>query len=928
MKMNTALVAAATVAASALLMAAATRGPELSSGGVMIDGDDIGGVVGPITGDPARDEQIHDELAQHCSERVADLTAAGLAPDEAVGRTILELHEMARQRAPLAAAIRLPPTGAARMTLSRFVSQLCQDVRYAARLLRRTPAASCAVVLTLALSIGATAAVFSVIKGVLLNGLPYPDAERLVHIWEVSPTGVQRNVVSSGNYLDWRDRAKSFSDLGAYLGPYNIVMTGIGDPERVEAAFVTGSLLQTLGRAPQLGRLFEPAELVAGGPRAVILSNRFWQRRFSADPGVISRSVVLDGTSYSVVGVMPPTFRFPRLETDVLVASRFADDARQQRRAHSYSVIARLAPGISIEGARTELGSIAAQLAREYPADMKGWGVNIVPAHADAVRDVRTLLWLMFAVTAVVLLVACANLANLQLARASQRAGEVAVRTAIGAGRGRLMLQFLTENVLLASLGGLLGLATVAATLQAILALAPADVPFLDAVRLDAGVCLFSAGVTLVSAILMGLAPSWHLSRARVATMLQSVRVKSDRGQSRLRHSLVSAQVALALVLLVAAALLVRSMWRLHSVNPGFDPSGVVAAELNLPAARYADNAAQIRFYEALIERVAALPRVTGVATTSGSPGGGSGASFSFAIEGRVAANPSGREDPEALHAVSAGYFDTMRIPIVAGRGFDARVDRTGGVPVVIINEALARKHWAKGDAVGQRLAFRQGQTPWLEIIGVVGDTRDAGLADDPLPTLYVPLAQKSWAWMSFQTLVVRSEGDPSALIPSLRAEVRTLDADLPVLSAATMEEALAKTGATRRFAMQLFGGFAIVALLLGAIGIYGVLSYSVSSRRQEIGIRMALGAQPSAVCWSVLRPVWMATAAGVILGGVGAALTTKFLAALLYGVPPRDLVSFATMAAALVLVAVAASWWPARRATRLDPVSVLRDGN
>ena len=324
---------------------------------------------------------------------------------------------------------------------------------------------------------------------------------------------------------------------------------------------------------------------------------------------------------------------------------------------------------------------------------------------------------------------------------------------------------------------------------------------------------------------------------------------------------------------------------------------------------------------------MAALPGVVAVATTSGAPGSGSDTTFSFAIEGRVAKNPSGREDPESLQAVSARYFETMKIPIVAGRGFDASIDRADGAPVIILNESLARKHWPGGDAVGKRIAFRQGQTPWREVIGVVGNTHDSGPGEEAIPTIYVPFAQKevNWTWMTWQTLVVRSNGDPAALIPAVRGVVRELDADLPLLTTSTLADALAVSSATRIFAMRLFGAFAVVAVLLGAVGIYGVLSYSVSSRRQEIGIRLALGAQPSAVSWSVLKPVWMATAVGVAIGAVGAALTTQFLRALLFDVPPRDMLSFVSMAGLLLLVAIVASWWPARRATKLDPVSVLR---
>ena len=880
--------------------------------------------IGSITGDANRDEQIHIELAEHCQEREADLIAAGNPPAQAIERTIADLHDLARQRAPLAASTRLPPTGAARMTLTRIVMQIAQDVRYAFRLLRRTPATSLAIVLTLALAIGATTAVFSVIKGVLLDGLPYPEADRLVRVWEVSPTGVARNVVSTGNFLDWRDRARSFSGIGSYQGPFNLVLTGSGDPERVEAAIVTGSVLTALGRSPQLGRLFEEAELQPNGPRAVLLTHEFWRRRFSGDSGIVSRTLVLNAASYAVIGVMPPQFRFPGPDTDVLLAQRFEPEDRNQRRAHNLEVIARLAPGVSIQQANSDLNGIAAQLARDYPTDMKGWGVNVVPAHADAVRDVQALLWLLFAVTGVVLLVACANLANLQLARASQRAGEVAVRTAIGAGRGRLAMQFLTENLLLSAIGGVLGLLTVAATMKGILALAPPEVPFLHAVRLDAGVWLFSAAITIVSAVFVGFAPAWHLSRSSAAAVLHAVRVKSDRGQRRLRLTLVSAQVAMALMLLVGTALLVRSMWSLRSVDEGFDSERMLSAELNLPTARYGDQAVRLRFYENLVERVSAIPGVTGVATTSGVPGSGSHSTFSFLIEGRVATNPSGREDPEVLQAISPSYFSAMRIPLVAGRAFSS-TDRPDGAPVIIINAALARKHWPNGDAVGKRITFRKEQ-PWREIVGVVGDTRDDGPAVEPLPTLYVPFAQAAWPWMTWQTMLVRAASDPAAVIPTLRSVVRSIDADLPILKIGTLDEALAASGATRTFAMQLFGAFALVTLLLGAVGIYGVLSYSVSSRRQEIGIRMALGAQPASVWWSVLSPVWMATGAGVILGAAGAALGARFLESLLFGVPPRDALSFVSMALALVIVALVASWWPARRATKLDPVSVLRD--
>ena len=812
-----------------------------------------------------------------------------------------------------------------------------EDIRYALRLLAKNPAFTLATVGTLALAIGATTAIFSVVQGVLLQPLPYHEPERLVRVWEVSPRGENRNVVSPGNYLDWRDRARVFESLGAHGGTFAIALTGAGEPLTVGAARVTPSAFDTLRVQAQAGRLFNEEEGRQGGPPAVLISDRLWRQRFGADRNVLGRSVTLNAEPFAVVGVMRPGFAFPSTNVDIWIAQQFSELDRAQRRSHNFGVIARLKSDLAVEGARSEMRALARQISDEQPAFMTGWSVNVVPYHDDLVGNARPLILILFGIAMVVLLAACANLANLALARAAGRVHEIAVRSALGASRSRIAKQLLVESLVQSAIGGALGVGVIAITLQTLIAAAPADIPRLHDIDLDQSVFIFATGVTVLSALIVGLVPALRGGWATLSHQALTLRLGSGQagsrvtgtpGAARLRGALLVAQVALALVLLVGAGLLVRSLIKLNAVGYGFAQDGLLALNLDIPAARYPDVGAQSRFYERLLEHVRALPGVAAASTTSGAPASRSATTFSFAIEGRPAATPSGREDPVPLRAVMPDYFRTLGIPVLHGRTVEPS-DTQGALPVVVFNESLAKRFWTDG-AVGRRISFAGPEGPWYEIVGVVGDTQDAGLDLPAPPAVYVPFAQRreQWGWLSSQTLVVRVRpGFASTdLVPSIRFALSEIDPLVPLQPARTVTDLYAENTARRRFAMQLTAGFAALALLLGALGIYAIVAYSVAERRREIGIRLALGARPRTVLRQVVRSALGLAAAGAAIGAVSAFGLTRFLESLLFGVEPTDAATFASMAALLMAIAVLAAWLPARRVMRVDPVKALRE--
>jgi putative ABC transport system permease protein len=779
-------------------------------------------------------------------------------------------------------------------------------------------------VLTLALGIGATTALFSLVSAVLLEPLPYADADRLVRVWEVSPEGGQRNVVSPGNVTDWQQRARSFDVLGAHTFPSELTLTGDGEVTRVRVVTLEPEVLTALRVVPVLGRTLIEEDTRTGG--VVLISHGLWESRYGSDPEIIGRRVVLDDVTYAVVGVAPPGFELPEERADFWRPYTPQSFDPNERTSHSHRVIARLAAGAAIESAQAEMSRISQDLAIEHPAEMTGWGARVVPLHDDLTRDVDTLFWILLGGVVVVLLITCTNIANLLLARAVGREREIALRGALGASRGRILRQLCTEGALLTLVGGVLAASLAPVLLRALVGAAPANIPLLERATIDGRMLAFTGLAALSCALLFGLAPAIRLARHDVEASLRRGFDAARGGHVRLRSALLVVQVGLTVVLLVGAGLFVRSFQAVQRTELAFDPERLVRLQVSLPLARYPQSPEQIAFYDALLARIATIPGVVDVAGTTQPPGTRSLSTFSFAIEGRMAADPSGREDDETLHAVTSGYFEAVGHRMVTGRAFHSR-DRSDAPPVVIFNESLARKHFPEGDVLGHRISFRPGETPWMEIVGVVEDARLESPDVDTRPGIFIPYEQKSWWWMAALTVVARAaEGtDPLELSAALRSALLELDPNLPPIRIDTVEEAFRAGMARRTFASTLVGGFGLLALVLSVVGLYGLISYSVSRERRTIGVRMALGAhRRDVVARVVTRAVGLA-AAGAALGLTVAVGTSRALEGLLYGVSPVDGITYAAISILVLLVAVATAALPALRAARMDPIQAIR---
>jgi predicted permease len=884
---------------------------------------------------PVRD-QVKDDVAAeirfHIQSRVEELVAGGRSHDEARRQATREFGDSPEALQ----ALKSESTRTVRHTRRReLLDRLEQDVRYGWRTLRGSPGFAATTILTLALAIGANTAIFSVVRAVILRPLPYPEPDRLVAVWEHEPGGNPRNNVTDGSYLDWRDGSTRFQELGAFSWEYDMALAGDGPPVQLSVIGMTADAFRALGLPPKLGRSFSEEEMVPGGARTVVISHGLWQRRFGGDPEVVGKTIRLDDIDRMVIGVMGPEFAFPTPDVDLWGPLQLTEADRENRRAHRWRVIGRLKPGAQIEQAQAELSAIASRLATEYPEWMEGWDVNVQPYRSDLTAQVRTLMWLLLGVVAVVLLIACANIANLLLARAVGREREVAVRGALGAGRTRLIRQFLTESALIAVLGGAIGFALATAGIDLFVALAPDDIPLLEDTRIDFSVFGFASLAILASTVLFGLIPAVRATGVDFRSTLASGLDRSSGGvpHARLRSSLLVSQVALTLMLLIGAGLLVRSFIELERVDYGYEPERLLAVQMNLPTSRYGDMAAHARFYEPLIERVEALPGVQSVVGTSEPPVIGYGMTWSFAIESKPREGLKTLEDDVQTHAVTPGYFQTLGIPVRAGRAFQL-ADRDDAPLVAVINESLAQQHWpgsAPNRAIGERIAFQDRNGPWIEIVGVVGDVRQRGSAREPAPAIYLPWSQRQWAWMSWMTLLVRLErelaGSPLSLTRPIEAAMWELDDQVPIQRVGEVSEFYAESTARRRFAMNLLGAFAGLALLLGVVGIYGVLSYTVAQRRHEIGIRMALGAGQRSVATSVVGQGLRLACLGVAIGVVGALALTRLLQSLLYEVGATDLLTFVALPLGLLAVAALAAYLPARRASRIEPTTALRAG-
>ena len=873
---------------------------------------------------------VADELEFHIEMIAERLIEQGVAPDRARARAREEFGDFERARALCEG---IGAEQARRHEWGELLDSLATDVRFAFRSLRRAPGFAATIVITLALGIGASTAIFSIVRGVLLRPLPFIDPDRLVRVWEVSPRGDDHNVVSMGNYVSWRERARSFSAIGAHSAPFGVTLVEAGEPTRITTADLTPSVMQVLGARAALGRTFVPDDDRRDG-QAVVLSHGLWVRRFGADPGIVGRRLTINDAPYTVLGVMPAAFEFPSAGVDIWRPVTVDHIDADERRSHNWYVVARLAPAATLDAASAEMRAIAGGLAREFPQYMKGFGTNVVSMADDAVASVRPLLLILLAGATLLLVVACANIANLLLARSVGRRREIAVRGALGASRARIVRQLLTESVVTAFVGGLLGVAMAVLLTRALTVLAPDDIPRLSAVRVDGVVLVYALATTLASGLLFGLVPAVRMLRGirrGGASLHLALRAGGDRGasgrQGGVRSILLVGELAVSLILLSGAGLLLRSAHRLASVDYGYRPAGLVAASLDLPRARYDGNDRHVAFYDQLIAGARELPHVIGVAGTTEEIGSSSSMTFSFAIEGRPARNASGREDAQPLRVVAGDYFRVMGIRVRRGRAF-APTDRADAPPVVIVNESLSRLLWPDVDAVGSRVSFVGPSGPWLQVVGVVGDTRSNAADAAPVPAMYMPFAQKRWPWMTWMTLVMRTDatGNASTLGGALRGLVRQVDARLPIQRVSTVPDLYRESVARRRFATVLTGVFAALALILGVVGMYGVMSYGVVQRRREFGIRLALGARASQVTGVVVREALALAGVSLIVGLSASLGLTGVLSGLLYEVSPRDPVTLAAVSLVVAVVAVAAAWIPARRATYIDPATTIRD--
>jgi putative ABC transport system permease protein len=799
---------------------------------------------------------------------------------------------------------------------------LWQDLRYGARMLLKQPGFTLIAVFTLALGIGATTAIFSVVNAVLIRALPYRDADRIMTLWQRNTqSGAKEDGASPANFLDWQSRSQSFTEMAA-AEPYSLNLTGQDEPEAFRAWLVTEGFFQILGVGALHGRTFAPEEYKAGNARVVVISHGLWRRRFGGDPHLIGRTLRFSGQQYTVVGVLPPEFEFPTGRE--MWAPRVITERDRMMRGGGYiPVVARLKPGVTPAEAQQEMDAVAAALAQEFPQANRERGVAVVPLAEQLTGRVRPALVVLAGAVGLLLLIACANVASLLLARGAEREREFAVRAALGAARGRLVRQLLTESLLLALAGGLGGILLAGWACGAMLALIPGGLPRAGEVGVDGRVLAFAVAVSALTALIFGLAPALKFSRPDPNKSLkEGGRGASGPARQRLRQALVVSEVALALVLLVGAGLLVRSFARLLEVNPGFSTERALALEVHAwGVARTPEQRAD--FFEQTIDRIAALPGVRAAGAVSALPFHESAIdpTITFTVEGRPVPAP-GQEPTAYLTVATADYFNALDIPLRRGRFF-TRFDRRDSAPVALVNETMARRYWPGEDPVGRKItASLFGQLINCEIVGVVGDVRHTGLDSEPRPELFRPHLQSAYGSMTY---VVRTVGDPLQLLPAVKREVWAVNKNLPFTSTATVAELVSRTLAARRFTLVLLGSFAALALALAAVGLYGLMSFTTRQRTHEIGVRMALGARGRDITRLVVSEGLLLALAGVAVGAAGAWALTRFLGGLLFGVSATDPLVFAALSLLLLAVALVACFVPAWRATRVDPMAALR---
>jgi putative ABC transport system permease protein len=883
--------------------------------------------LGSLPVDPARAGDIVDELAQHLAQHHADLVASGMSDEAALAGALKPLRDNARVATEIARADRprpmapTPPPSEAAGALS----DLIRDIRYALRLFVRTPGFAAVAIVTLALGIGANTAIFSVLNAVLLRPLPYADSGRLVMIGELGSNGAGN--VGYATFLDWRERSHGFEDM-ALVRSWTATLVTDGEPERVAGMRVSSNFFRMLGIHPALGRDFRPEEDNPASWRVILLSDRLWRQRFGADPNVAGRVVTMNDRQYTIVGVMPASF-------EPLISEHFYQRAEMWslvgygptlpfacRSCQHLKAIGRLKAGVSLETARADIDAVQTQLRAAHPSDYARATMTLVPLQEELTGKVRPALTVLMGAVAFVLLIACANVANLLLARMAQRERDLALRTALGASRARIIRQLLVESAVLGLAGGGAGLLLSAWAVPLLATLAPTTTSRLGTAQIDVRVVAFSLAISLVTALVFGLMPSIRASRINLQTTLHADGRKTSQTPTSLaRRLLVAADVALAVVLLAGAGLMIKSVARLLGVDPGFSPDRVLALDVSFVGAAYAQNEQVVAKTDQILAKLRGLPGVDGVATASQIPLGGNGDCWGLHIQGRPAPTPADDPCPER-YGVTPDYFRVMQIPLKSGRLF-SDADRANSEAVLVIGDRTAHNLWPKGDALGQHVRIGDHASgPWRTIVGVVGDVRHQELAAPPTLQMYTPQSQVT---DSYLTVVIRGGGEVSLLASEARRAIWSVASDVPVYNVTPLADLVARSVGPRRFMMVLLELFGAVALVMTAVGLYGVISYSVVERTREIGIRAALGASRADIVRLVLGGGLAIVAAGLAMGVVVAAAATRYLRGSLYAVSPTDPATFAGVVCVLFAVAALAQGVPVARAMRVDPAAALR---